>query len=1181
MNSRPVDQSVFRRVLMRNVILPLGLGFLSCGIFVALIIFMNQTTTWVEHTDQVIGKAGVVEKWVAEGETGLRGYVITGDPSFLDPYHRAAEALPSELELLSGMVLDNPSQQQKVQTIMDEYKKWLAYAQETKGKTFRSLDIGAKTVATGRGKEITDRIRRILADFTAVERGLKESRVKTSEETTKVVLVVVILVSVVFGAVIAMMGRTQLMMLSKSYEKSLDLQFQQNIILEKQKWIDTGRTELSQRMLGERKLTDLGHEIVDYLSGYLGAVVSTMYVIKDDQFFHRIAGYGLADSVSPQDSFSLGQGQLGAAAQKRTPLKLENMPSSYLKVTSSIGEMSALHSLIVPVVYDGQTNAVVELGFLHSIEQRALNFFEEANESIGAAVKSAKYRERLEKLLQEVQNQAEELQAQQEELRVNNEELEEQTNLLRDAQARLESQHAELEQTNSQLEEQTQALEHQKDFLSQKNDQLNVAQDELQRKADELKRASRYKSEFLANMSHELRTPLNSSLILAKLLADNKDKNLTPKQVEFAQQIQSSGNDLLNLINDILDLSKVESGKLEIVPENMKISTLASAMQRSFEPIAKEKGLNFEVVIDPKVPEMIFTDRQRVEQILKNLLSNAFKFTSKGQVELKVQLSDEGNHAGDVVFSVTDSGIGIPLKQQDIIFEAFMQADGTTSRRFGGTGLGLSISKDLARLLGGFIRVKSESNKGSTFSLSLPPRYSPAEVANDDAFLGLRSTSFASAASSQPSVQKESPSPSVPSAAKTLADTKPLILDDRAKLDGKTVERVILAVEDDAKFAGILYDLAKEQKFKAVVASTADEAIALTKEYNFSAILLDINLPDQSGLFVLDNLKQNPKTRHIPVHVVSAHDFSQQALQMGAIGYLFKPVQRDDLAEAFGRLESKMNQNIKRVLIVEDDSVQRDAIAKLIEDTQIKTVAVALGAEALEKLRTETFDCVIMDLSLPDMTGFTLLDKMTADELHSHPPVIVYTGRDLSREEEAKLRRHSQSVIIKGARSPDRLLSEVTLFLHRVESQLGPERQQMLEQLRHREKVFENKSIMVVDDDMRNVFALTAALEQKGAKVIIARDGQEAVDKLKASEGVDVVLMDIMMPVMNGYDAMREIRKERRFAKLPIIALTAKAMKDDRDLCLQAGANDYLAKPIDMDKLLSLIRIWVSYGEVR
>lgn len=1177
MNSRPVDQTVFRRVLLRNIILPLLLGFTSCGIFVGLIIYLNSTTSLVEHTDQVIGKANVVEKLLAESETGLRGYVISGEVSFLEPYIKATQSFPIELENLQKLVADNPPQQQKLTNISIEFKKWLEYSTDVQIKTQKSMADAKKMVSAGLGKEITDRIRRYLGDFSAIENGLKAERVNSSKETTTLVLVTVVGVSLVFGIFIAFMGRNQLLILSRSYEKNLDTQYQQNVLLEKQKWIDTGRTELSQKMLGERKMTDLGSEVVAYLSHYLGAKVATMYVTQEDGVFHRIADYGLTlETRKINEVFSLGDGQLGTAAREKRLIQLNNLPSSYLKLSSSLGEVGSPNTLIVPILADEHVNAVIELGFFKNIEQRDLNFFDEAAESIGAAVKAAKYRERLEKLLQEVQNQAEELQAQQEELRVNNEELEEQTNLLRDAQARLESQHAELEQTNSQLEEQTQALEHQKDYLSQKNDQLNVAQDELQRKAEDLKRASRYKSEFLANMSHELRTPLNSSLILAKLLADNKEKNLSAKQVEFAQQIQNSGNDLLNLINDILDLSKVESGKLEISPENTKVSSIVTAMEKNFIPVAKEKSLTFNVVIDSNVPENIFTDRQRVEQILKNLLSNAFKFTSKGHVELKVSLSTEANHKDDVVFSVTDSGIGIPLKQQDIIFDAFMQADGTTSRKFGGTGLGLSISKDLARILGGFIRVKSEPDKGSTFSLSLPQEYTPERTDGAEALTGYQSSS-PSRRQEQVPVAK----PVVSHGTVPMSERKSFISDDRGKIERKGLERIILAVEDDPQFAQILYDLAKELKFKAVVASTAEEAIALSKEYEFSAILLDINLPDQSGLFVLDNLKQNPRTRHIPVHVVSGHDFSQQAMQMGAIGYLFKPVQRDDLSEAFTRLEAKMNQNIKRVLIVEDDAIQRDAIAKLIEGTQIETVAVATGSEALERLRTQTFDCVIIDLSLPDMTGFALLDRMTTDELSSHPPVIVYTGRDLSREEEEKLRRHSQSVIIKGARSPDRLLSEVTLFLHRVESQLGPERQQMLEELRHREKVFEKKSILVVDDDIRNVFALTAALEQKGARVVIARDGQEALDKLKSEESVDIVLMDIMMPVMNGYDAMREIRKQRQYAKLPIIALTAKAMKDDRDLCLQAGANDYLAKPLDMDKLLSLIRIWVSYGEVR
>ena len=795
---------------------------------------------------------------------------------------------------------------------------------------------------------------------------------------------------------------------------------------------------------------------------------------------------------------------------------------------------------------------MIELGLLRPLAERDAELMERAASLIGGSIEAARFRQRQQDLLEQTQQLNEELQTQQEELRVTNEELEEQSRALKESQANLESQQAELEQTNVQLSAFAERVEEQRDALQQ-------AQVQLEQRATELERASRYKSEFLANMSHELRTPLNSSLILAKLLADNAQGNLLPEQVKFAQSIHAAGNDLLGLINDILDIAKVEAGKLEVRPEPTALAPLAEALRSMFEPLAAGKGLRLDVVIAADAPASIETDPQRLEQILKNLLSNAIKFTERGSVALHVARQAPSS----VAFEVRDSGIGIEPSQQEVIFEAFRQADGTASRRHGGTGLGLSISRDLARLLGGELGVASRPGQGSTFRLVVPIEFAGATQ---------RPPSEAAAPAPQQAPALEAP-PGPGSGPVSRHAAPPPFADERDQ--EAAGRRTVLVVEDDVPFAQILFDLARERGYRCLVAHQAQDACELAARFTPDAVLLDMRLPGDSGLTVLQRLKEDPRTRHIPVHVVSVEDLAETALQMGAIGYVRKPASLEELRHVFEHLEEKLSQKVKQVLLVEDDRRLQESVAALIGDDDVHITAVSEGAQALDALRSGVFDCMITDLALPDMTGQELLRRMASGESRSYPPVIVYTGRNLTREEEAELLRYSRSIIIKGARSPERLLDEVTLFLHQVEGKLSSERQRMLRTARTREKAFEARRILVVDDDVRNIFALTSALEHKGAEVIVARNGQEALDRLGENEDVDLVLMDLMMPVMDGITAMREIRRQPRWQRLPIIAVTAKAMKEDQQKCLAAGANDYLAKPIELERLFSLMRVWM------
>lgn len=934
-------------------------------------------------------------------------------------------------------------------------------------------------------------------------------------------------------------------------------------------WAREGLRRVSEAVRGELSVEQVASRGVEVLAQYLGADIGLVYGIRNGKpVLEPMAGYRHELPTGDGAMIAVGTGPLGQVASSKKIAIANQIPQGSLRFQTSTTVAAPRKIVVAPLLAEDETRGVIELGFLDENIEIRTDLLELIAEPFGTALRSAQFKARLAELLLRAEKQAEELQVQQEELKVVNEELEQQMNLLKESQAKLENQQAELEQSNQHLEEQAQQLELQKRELDERNSTLLGAQEQLRMKALELQRSSRYKSEFLANMSHELRTPLNSSLILARLLADNKDGNLSKEQVQFAETIYSAGNDLLTLINDVLDLSKVEAGKLDIHREEIEPTRMLDTMERFFKPIGEQKGVKFRLDIEKGLPEKIETDRHRVEQILKNLLSNAFKFTSQGEVVLKVAKSERG-----VSYTVQDSGIGIAPDQLEVIFEAFRQADGTTNRKFGGTGLGLSISRELAKLLGGEILVESEVGQGSAFTLDLPLVMSQARTQATQQ----QTESPAPQAGQEKKTAQSKPTRMLPSQPKpeagSSAPLKFAFKDDRESFDKS---RGLLIIEDDETFAKSLYDLSKEMDFKTIVAPTASEGLEMVNTYEPKAVVLDVRLPDHSGLALLDTLKGNPKTRHIPVHMISSEDFAKTAYQMGAVGYMMKPVQRDMLEKAFRKLESRINQKVKRLLIVEDDATQRNALEALISDPGIEIEAVASAAEALDRLSQEVFDCMILDLSLPDLGGYELLEKLADfDSPYSYPPVIVYTGRDLSQREEEKLRRYSETIIIKGARSPERLLNEVTLFLHRVESDLPPDRQKILRDLRNRDQTLEGRKILVVDDDVRNIFAMTGLLEPKGAKIEIARNGIEALQKLDGQTDIDLVLMDIMMPEMDGYEAMQKIRAQSRFTKLPIIAITAKAMRDDQEQCLRAGANDYLAKPIEIEKLMSLIKIWM------
>jgi CheY-like chemotaxis protein/CHASE3 domain sensor protein len=1135
-----------------------------CLIGAYSLVSQHQRIALVERlarSSLIVERSQAVMSAIQDAETGQRGYLLTGEEKYLAPYEQARLDIDARLKALAEFGAGDAQMTQNVQSLRSLVDDKLKELEST--ISLRRAGDGAAAMAivrTDRGKNVMDRIRsHVAAIYDEAQAASDVARREWSDDSAASQALnvggsVLLLVLIAMAAAIAWR----------------DFRAQG-----REAWLRAGQGGLAERLQGERRLEVLGARVLSYLTQWLDAPVGALHLVTEDGRLHGIAGHALPPDRNLSDIAS-GSGLAGQVVKDGRLLHLRDVPADYWPVASSVGAASARELVIAPAILDGTVLGVIELGFFRKVSAAELELLGRVSETLAISVRSARDRSRLEELLEESQRQTEELHAQQEELRVSNEELEERGRALTSSQAQLETQQAELEQSNMQLGEQARLLE-------RHNDHLQHTQHTLAAKAAELEQASRYKSEFLANMSHELRTPLNSTLILAKLLSDNSASNLTDEQVEFARTIHSAGQDLLGLINDILELSKIEAGQVSVMRERVGIAAAVDAAVGALRPLAMEKSLELVTSIDATVPERLDTDARRLAQILRNLLANALKFTERGRVSVQVR----NTGLGFIAFDVTDTGIGIATDQQQAIFEAFRQADGSIQRKYGGTGLGLSISRDLARLLGGDITLSSTVGAGSTFTLTLPLQW-PAglQAGTDNAPMADASPTMIARArltarTTAPAVGHASALPVPAVAVPAVAPARialPAIEDDRSHLTpGK---RLILIVEDDPNFATILRDVAHELDFECIIAHNGHDGLSAAARFKPNGVLLDINLPDQSGLSVLEELKQNAQLRHIPVHALSGDDFAREAMLRGAVGYALKPLQRSDLVNALRRLEATFTPRLRRVLVVEDDDRQRQSVAALLGHRDVEVVGVATASAALQRLQQVQFDCVVMDLNLPDLSGYELLERMADSQQAAFPPVIVYTGRSLTREEEDRLSRHSHSIIVKGARSPERLLDEVTLFLHQVEADLPPESRRLLRTARDRDAAFEGRRILVAEDDARNIFALSRVLEPRGAKVEIARNGREALNFLErtlneAGPPIDLVLMDLMMPVMDGLTAIREIRRQPSWQRLPIIALTAKAMKDDRDRCLEAGANDYCAKPLDVDKLVALIRVWM------
>jgi CheY-like chemotaxis protein/signal transduction histidine kinase/CHASE3 domain sensor protein len=1114
-------------------------GFIACAIIlfgVAIFSFNNskkytEANVLVDFTNQVVSEFEQILISTINAESGTRGYVISGDSKFLDLFLDAQTKGVEHLDKVKELTKDNQGQQKNIEELEKELKMRFDHLSRTIELRKNDFEKAKEAVASGEGKQIQDRIRKIIDRAEGIESTLLAERKQTSIDDASnfnIVFVILLLIIILVLVIVYLIVSSNLRALKRAEAETAG-----------KNWLLTGSTELNEYLKGDQSIEELAGNTISFLCNYLKANIGAVYQFNDKENALLLCGqYAFSSPNDTKVKFALNEGLIGQAAREQKQISLTDIPEENIRITSSLLNAKPRNIIIVPFLFEGKTMGVLEIGRLTVFNETEKEFITISMDNIGIRVNSAQSRNKIQELLEETQVQSEELQSQQEELKQMNEELEEQTQ-------NLKSQQEELQITNEELEEQTQSLE-------EKNKEVEASRNDIEKKTKQLEISSRYKSEFLANMSHELRTPLNSLLILSKDLSENRKKNLDKIQVESAEIIYKSGHDLLVLINEVLDLSKIEAGKMSLNIESVSLKYFADDLILNFKHHAEQKGLKLTCKLDAALPETIRTDLQRLNQILKNLLSNAIKFTEKGSVNITIDRNSETT----LNISVRDTGIGIQEDKQMAVFEAFQQAEGGTSRKYGGTGLGLSISRELAKLLGAEIRLSSKINEGSTFSLIIP-----LEIFHEQEL-------------SEP-YNKTGADFKIPG---SEHDPKylnyPGIADDRDKIT--TGDAILLIIEDDLQFASILVEQANKKGFKCLMAASGEDGLNLAARYKPHAIILDMGLPGINGQQVLTELKANPSVRHIPVHIISANDLSTEAIKAGAIECLVKPIGKKDLEEAFNRIENFVSRKIKNVLLIEDSENSRKALRILIGKEDIRCFEAETGKMALEIYQQNHIDCVILDLGLPDMSGIDLINKLENVNGKDRAPVIVYTGKELTKEENTELQKHSETIIIKGIKSEERLLDETALFLHRTITSLPKSRQLTINNLHNKEDIFNDKKILLVDDDSRNVFALSKILNERGMVIIKAENGKYALEALEIHPDIDLVLMDIMMPEMDGYEAMRQIRSQKKHQGLPVIALTAKAMNNDKQKCIDAGANDYIAKPIDVERLLSLMRVWMS-----
>ncbi|WP_298740015.1 response regulator [uncultured Chitinophaga sp.] len=1156
----------------------------------------------VDHTNSVILKLENTISILKDAETGQRGFLISGKPEFLEPYTGALDKANRVIGNIESLTADNPAQQHSIIQLRNLISARFTLLQQHIDAKNAGTTPGAEELEDGRVQ--MDAIRQLIDKMQQREQALLASRTGTANKfamyTSLLILIAALLsILVTVASFIRINGDfTKRIELQLALEqKDADISQRINIIegvankissgdykirvddaktdalgsvavslnkmaisldrsfsrLEESEWLQSGIAALNEKMIGEKSLDVLTYNILEFVTQYIQAQVGAFYILKNDERLSLCATLAI-DKDRIQQEISMGEGIAGQSALSGKEILLEQVDNTLLTINYTAGSIQPAAIIAMPVFHEKRIKGVIELATLQSFTPREVEFLKAAAFNAGIAIQGAQNHQHLQELLAETQAQSEELQTQHTELENINTELEAQALKLQASEEELKVQQEELQQTNQELEERSRLLEERNELILERNL-------EIQAKAEALATSTRYKSEFLANMSHELRTPLNSILLLSRLMAENHEGNLTEEQIEYATVIQSSGNGLLTLIDEILDLSRIESGKMQLEFNLTGVEDIGQEMNTLFSPMAKDKGIAFNVETAMVAGKMIETDRQRLQQILRNLISNALKFTAKGSVTLRIS-----QQADTIVFAVKDTGIGIPKDKQETIFEAFQQADGSTRRKYGGTGLGLSISRELAKLLGGTITLQSEEGKGSEFVLTLPMQQGvPAQPE-------YQAPAISSAAKHRP--QEVLQTAETANYQAYLSPRIPMAIpDDRDQINAG--DKVLLIIEDDTAFARSLLDYSRQQGYKGVVAVRGDEGITLAKQLLPTGILLDVQLPVKSGWEVMEELKSDPATRPIPIHMMSVHEVKTRSISRGAVDFINKPVALEKLGEVFSKIEDALSRHPKKVLIVEENQKHAQALSYFLDRFNIASSISTSINEGMDALNRAEIDCVILDMGIPARQSYDILENIKKTPGYENLPIIIFTGKNLSHSEEVRIKQYADSIVIKTAHSYQRILDEVSLFLHLVEEHKKEGSSSRYRKMGEPAEVLKGKTVLVADDDVRNIFSLTKSLEAYGMKVVSATDGKEALQQLEATPKIDLVLMDMMMPEMDGYESTKRIREIPAFRQLPIIAVTAKAMTGDREKCISAGASDYITKPVDIDQLISLLRVWL------
>jgi signal transduction histidine kinase/CheY-like chemotaxis protein/CHASE3 domain sensor protein len=1172
-------------------------SFVSIKEMIAAMRRVNQTHVVIQKLEEVIS-------YTKDAETGQRGYLITHDVTFLAPYNGSRERVITAMDELKILTADNLKQQESLAELRDLILQRFAILKISVDSVQYNRQINNDLLR--RGSDMMNEARAVTKEMIQTEENLLAERTKTAKQYSRSSPLFIILAAIVafistiyFYRRVASnfneIGKLNKELITKDQQiaaridaieqianristgdyatratdeekdslgslagslnkmaRSLERSFAD---LTNKEWMQKGSAELNDAMAGEKSIPDLSSDIATFLSQYTESNVGAIY-LTEGKVLSLKGGYSLLKNSGKE--VELGQGLVGQCAREGKPIELQNIEDTEFTITFSAGEIKPSHIYVFPVYFERRLIAVIELGSRHPFTGLHKEFFSRVSESIGVGLHACLSRVQLQELLEETQSQAEELQAQHGELESLNTELEVQAHKLQASEEELKVQQEELIETNQELEERSRLLE-------EKNHLIVVRNLDVQKKAEELAQNAKYKSEFLANMSHELRTPLNSILLLSRLLTENSEKNLKDEQVEYARVILNSGNGLLQLIDEILDLSRIESGKMQLDFEQVLLADVANSMRSLFEPLAKEKNVALNIDLASDLPVSIETDRMRLEQILKNLISNALKFTNKGFINLSIRFPR--NNRSSIEFSVKDSGIGIPAEKQELVFEAFQQADGSTQRKYGGTGLGLSISRQLVQLLGGQISLKSKLGEGSEFIATIP-------VIKED----ILSAENANVIKSNSSILLDPAEPAIEVPENNtyiLSKAPDAVPDDRNEV--REGDKVILIIEDDTIFANRLLDYARKKGYKGIVSVRGDEGIELAKLFKPLGILLDIQLPVKSGWDVMDEIKKDIYTRHIPVHIISSYEMKKESLSKGAVDFVYKPLAFDKMDDVFKKIENVVKGESQKVLIVEDNPKHAQALAYFLSTHDINASISPSIDESVQALNKREIDCVILDMGIPDMKAYETLDTVKKNAGLEEIPVLIFTGKSLSRTEEIKIKEYADSIVMKTAHSYQRILDEVSLFLHLVEenNKSGKQSNGNSRSSGTLSEVLANKKILIADDDVRNIYSLTRILEKHKMQVISATDGKEALQALEKNPDTHIVLMDIMMPEMDGFEAIAGIRRQKKWKNLPVIAVTAKAMTGDREKCIRAGASDYISKPVDIDQLISLLRIWL------